>query len=286
MAGSIEAWYYGLPYVTRFYLSVCFGSTLLSTLGFLNPQSLYLDFDLVWQRFQLWRLTTCFMFLGSFSFPFVMQLMILTNYSSRLEEDPFPGGGGPTADYAFMLFFGAAVLWVVAFFMGIPFLGTSLIFMIVYVWSRRNPTAPVAIWGFRFEGLYLPWALIAFTVLVGGNPMMDVFGVIAGHLYYFLLEVLPATKGWNLLQTPAVLYVTRQFFASGCIQLPDLTVAVNVSFCAARTCSRPRKSQPAEFLSSARAELLAAARFPALAATPGVPDGRWARTKQAQLLPS
>ncbi|KAL4152583.1 hypothetical protein PRNP1_009511 [Phytophthora ramorum] len=204
MAGSIESWYYGLPYVTRFYLSVCFGSTLLSTLGLLNPQSLYLDFDLVWQRFQLWRLTTCFMFLGSFSFPFLMQLMILTNYSSRLEEDPFPGGGGPTADYAFMLFFGAAVLWVVAFFMGIPFLGTSLIFMIVYVWSRRNPTAPVAIWGFRFDGLYLPWALIAFTVLVGGNPMMDMFGVIAGHLYYFLLEVLPATKGWNLLQTPAI----------------------------------------------------------------------------------
>lgn len=34
------------------------------------------------------------------------------NYSSRLEEDPFPSGGGPTADYAFMLFFGAVVLWV------------------------------------------------------------------------------------------------------------------------------------------------------------------------------
>jgi Derlin-2/3 len=96
---------------------------------------------------------------------------------------------------------------VVAFFMELPFLGSSLIFMIVYVWSRRNGTAPVAIWGFRFEGLYLPWALIAFTVLMGGNPMMDIFGVIAGHLYYFLLEVLPATKGWNLLQTPSILYV-------------------------------------------------------------------------------
>ena len=59
--------------------------------------------------------------------------------------------------------------------------------------------------GFRFEGLYLPWALIAFTVLVGSNPMTDILGVIAGHLYYFLLEVLPATKGWNVLQTPAVL---------------------------------------------------------------------------------
>ncbi|KAJ0410936.1 hypothetical protein ATCC90586_004289 [Pythium insidiosum] len=204
MAQSIEAWYYSMPQITRFYLSVCFLSTALSSLGFINPRSLYLSFDLIWERFQLWRLMTNFMFLGNFSFPFLMQLMILNNYSSRLEEDPFPSGGGPTADYAFMLFFGACILWIVAFFMELPFLGTSLIFMIVYVWSRRNPTAPVAIWGFRFEGLYLPWALIAFTVLVGGNPMMDIFGVIAGHIYYFLLEVLPTTKGWNLIQTPGI----------------------------------------------------------------------------------
>ncbi|RLN54555.1 hypothetical protein BBJ29_003990 [Phytophthora kernoviae] len=222
MAQGIEAWYYGMPQITRFYLSVCFMSTLLSTLGFLNPQSLYLDFGLIWERFQLWRLTTCFMYLGGFSFPFLMQLMILVNYSSRLEEDPFPGGGGPTADYAFMLLFGASILSVVAFFMGVPFLGTSLIFMIVYVWSRRNPTAPVAIWGFRFDGLYLPWALIAFTVLVGGNPIMDIFGVVAGHLYYFLLEVLPATKGWNLLQTPAMFasfFPSPQVAAGGAVPI-------------------------------------------------------------------
>lgn len=31
--------------------------------------------------------------------------------------------------------------------MSLPFLGSSLIFMIVYIWSRRNPTMPVAIWG-------------------------------------------------------------------------------------------------------------------------------------------
>lgn len=96
--------------------------------------------------------------------------------------------------------------------------------MIVYVWSRRNATTPVAIWGailingicttshiscvgFQFEGLYLPWALIAFTVLIGGNPIMDICGVVAGHLYYFLLEVLPNLKGWRVLQTPQILYV-------------------------------------------------------------------------------
>lgn len=77
MAQGIEAWYYGLPQLTRFYLSVCFLFTSLSALGLLNPRSLYLDYGLVWERFQLWRLPTSFMFLGGFSFPFLMQLMIL-----------------------------------------------------------------------------------------------------------------------------------------------------------------------------------------------------------------
>lgn len=77
MAQGIEAWYYGLPQITRFYLTACFLSTCLSSVGFLNPRSLYLDFDLVWNHFQVWRLTTNFVFLGSFGFPFLMQLMIL-----------------------------------------------------------------------------------------------------------------------------------------------------------------------------------------------------------------
>jgi Derlin-2/3 len=88
MAQSIEAWYYGLPQLTRFYLSVCFLFTLLSTFGLLNPLSLYLDLELVWTRFQLWRLPTCFMFLGKFSFPFLMQLMIL--YVPRSMWPPTP----------------------------------------------------------------------------------------------------------------------------------------------------------------------------------------------------
>ncbi|CCI41219.1 unnamed protein product [Albugo candida] len=204
MAQSIESWYYSMPEITRFYLSVIFLTTALSTFGFLNPKTLYLDFDLVLERFQIWRLVTCFMYLGGFSFNFLMQLMILVNYSSRLEEAPFQGGGGATADYAFMLFFGAVIMWGAAFFLDFPFLGPALIFMIVYVWSRRNATTPVAIWGFQFEGLYLPWALIAFTVLIGGNPIMDICGVVAGHLYYFLLEVLPNLKGWRVLQTPQI----------------------------------------------------------------------------------
>jgi Derlin-2/3 len=74
---SIEGWYYSMPQLTRSYLSICFLFTALSSLGFMDPRSVYLSFDLIWERFQLWRLMTCFMYLGNFGFPFLMQLMIL-----------------------------------------------------------------------------------------------------------------------------------------------------------------------------------------------------------------
>ena len=77
MAQSLQGWYYGMPQITRWYLTVCFLSTVLSSLGLVNPRSLYLSYDLIWERFQLWRLTTCFCFLGNFGFPFLMQLLIL-----------------------------------------------------------------------------------------------------------------------------------------------------------------------------------------------------------------
>jgi hypothetical protein len=77
MAQGIEEWYYSMPQLTRFYLTACFLSTALSSLGFVNPRSLYLSYDLIWERFQLWRLMTNFIYLGNFGFPFLMQLMIL-----------------------------------------------------------------------------------------------------------------------------------------------------------------------------------------------------------------
>lgn len=129
-------------------------------------------------------------------------------YSERLEADPFPAGGNPHSDYIFMLSFGASVLWVLGYAFGFAFLGNSFVFMIVYVWSRRDPEAPVSVWGFKLKGIYLPWALMAFTILIGGSPVMDIVGVVAGHAYYFLIDVLPQqTQGQQVLKTPQFLYV-------------------------------------------------------------------------------
>lgn len=94
--------------------------------------------------------------------------------------------------------------------MKMSFLGPALSFMIVYVWSKRNPTAVVSFWGFRFQGAYLPWVMLGFSVLVGNSPVFDLMGIAVGHIYYFLQDVLPATTsgalaGKRVLWTPSFL---------------------------------------------------------------------------------
>ena len=179
-------------------------------------------------------------------------------------------------------------------------LAPPLLFMILYVWSRRNPQVPVSVWGtclwvrcsvhpaagvvtfpahvtrrhgarrrvcvrvdctllgvtgavgcccggFRcglgrwpglppFHGVYLPWLYLAFSLLLGTNPIPDLMGIAAGHVYYFLQVgcrcvdvvwlmvvsarghvrlaslsqiVLPEHPqyGYRLLKTPQLLYV-------------------------------------------------------------------------------
>ena len=81
--------------------------------------------------------------------------------------------------------------------------------------------------GLQFAGSYLPWVLCAFTVVMGGSPVMvqnaqilnstpplqlvaiptlpchqDLVGIAAGHVYYFLTVAYPQQGGQRLLHTP------------------------------------------------------------------------------------
>ncbi|KAJ3048008.1 hypothetical protein HK102_012786, partial [Quaeritorhiza haematococci] len=81
----------------------------------------------------------------------------------------------------------------------IPFLSSPLTFMLVYVWSRRNPYIRMNFLGlFTFTAPYLPWVLLGFTVLLNNVwPTGDLLGMAVGHVYYFLEDVYPRMEGTN-----------------------------------------------------------------------------------------
>ena len=60
-----------------------------------------------------------------------------------------------------------------------------------------------------FQAPYLPWVLMAFTVLLNGIwPWGDILGLSIGHLYYFLEDVyprMPNSGGRRLLESPTIL---------------------------------------------------------------------------------
>lgn len=116
---------------------------------------------------------------------------------------------------------------------------TSLTFMMVYVWSRRNKYVNMNFMGlFNFTAPYLPWVLLVFSIMLGHSPKVDLLGLLvggsesllcpypegrdlgridagpqlkdspaAGHLYYYLADVYPRIfpQRPRPLRTPQVL---------------------------------------------------------------------------------
>lgn len=61
------------------------------------------------------------------------------------------------------------------------------------------------LFGIRFKAIYFPWVLVAFNVLMGGSPVLEIVGIIVGHIYFFLKDVMPVQYGREFLSTPALL---------------------------------------------------------------------------------
>jgi hypothetical protein len=92
---------------------------------------------------------------------------------------------------------------------GGSFLANGLTFMLIYVWSRRNPTARMNMMGiFNFDAPYLPFVLLGFPLILGGGlPWGDIPGLIAGHIYYFFEDIyprMPGSNGVKYLATPTI----------------------------------------------------------------------------------
>ncbi|VVA10884.1 PREDICTED: derlin-1 [Prunus dulcis] len=213
---STPAEYYrSLPPVSKTYGVACFMTAAALYLQLYNPRNIALDYGLVIKRFQVWRLITSFFFLGPFSFPFAFRLIIIARYGVGLERGPFDKR---TADYVWMLVFGAISLLVMAVvpYLFSPFMGPSVVFMIVYVWSREFPNARINIYGLvSLKGFYLPWAFLGLDLIFGDPLKPDIVGMVAGHLYYFLTVLHPLAGGKLMLKTPLWVHKLVSFWGEG-----------------------------------------------------------------------
>eukprot|EP00889_Picochlorum_renovo_P008870 jgi/Picre1/35900/NNA_003358.t1 len=175
--------YNSLPVVTRVYVTLVVITSALCALDVISPFYCISTQKLILYKHEYWRLLTNFLYFGNIGIDFIFHLFFLIRYSKSLEEGSFRN---KSADFLWMLVFGGIMLTAMAPVAKVQFLGTSLNFMLVYVWARRHPSVPLSFLGiFTFGAAYLPWVLMAFSVLIGGSPILDILGMIAGLVLLF-----------------------------------------------------------------------------------------------------
>ena len=166
----------------------------------MSPFRLYFNWRLIWDNGQYWRLFTNFLYFGDFGLDFLLHMFFLVRYSRMLEEGSFRGR---TADFLWMLITACLSITCIAYFVDLFFLGLALTFMMVYVWGRRNKHVRMSFLGlFTFTAPYLPWVLLSFALLMGNAPVVDIIGIVVGHIYYFLEDVYPEMTGRRVLEAP------------------------------------------------------------------------------------
>ena len=209
----LQEWFQTLPVITQYWFGATLLLTLAGNLGIVDPNYFPFRWQQVTDNFEVWRFLTCFCYAGAFEFPTLINLYLQVSFSKQYETGgPFnTGAGGGTADYAFMLALGALgclVLKPLFRIVGV-YTGTvytrNLIFYVLYVWSKRHPTANVNIWGVPLKAIYLPFAYVVLSIFMGAPYMYMIHGILLGHFYFFLVDVVPTVYGKDILQTPQIL---------------------------------------------------------------------------------
>jgi len=204
MSQSFESWWKSLGPMTKFTLLLPLFLCLTGHLRLIHPKMFLLDWEAVWYNFEIWRPITALFYLGGPGLPFAFNLYFFVTYTKRLETESSPKGFlGRLADQIWMLVIIALALYVLGSYMfGMPVLSASLLMSILWVWCKRNPTVELSFYGFAFSAAVFPWVLTGIHMLMGGNLIEDILGVVAGHVYFFLKDVMPDTHGWRFAETP------------------------------------------------------------------------------------
>merc|ERR1712080_378094 len=97
---------------------------------------------------------------------------------------------------------------IVGFVLDFKILMDPMVLSIMYVWCQLNKDTTVNFWfGTQFKAMYLPWVLFGFNMIIAGGGVMELVGILIGHLYFFLMFKYPQDFGGpSLLSTPGILY--------------------------------------------------------------------------------
>ena len=193
------------PKITKILVLSSFGISILVWSGLVNTLDIYLNFYLIIHKYEIWRILTTFLYFGEFNLNLVLHMFIFFRDSKILEKKIFHGN---SADYLYFILFCMIFLLILSPITKSLFLSTSLNFAMMYYWGRKSKMTNVEFMGvFTFRAPYLSIFYLMISFLLGYEYKELIIGIIVGHVYFFLKEILPrikGVKGIKLLETPKI----------------------------------------------------------------------------------
>ncbi|KAJ2478595.1 hypothetical protein IWW56_003621 [Coemansia sp. RSA 2131] len=207
MPNPLEEWYLQLPLFTRIYTTGIVVLTLAIQLEWATPLSLFYTYHATFVQGEYWRLLTTFLFLGTFSLDWILNIYFIVRYCRDLEEGSYLNR---PADFMWMVALMCTTLLAISPYLGTVFLGDLLVSSLTYMWSRHYSYLFINFMGlFTTSAAYLPWVLVAFSSLVENRwPVVDLAAIGVGHVFWFLGEEWPRraeSGGIRVLRAPRVL---------------------------------------------------------------------------------
>jgi len=169
----------------------------------ITKYDIYLSFQLIYSKFQMWRLFTNLFYFGDISIISLFSITMLYRCSRRLEEHTFRNNA---ADYLFFLLIGVTVMSTVSYLIELTVLSKSFLTMLLYLWSRYNRNMVLLLFGFiPMKAPYITWFFVLLDVIMGEPIAYDILGIAIGHLFYFFNDIypkLPQSQGKKIFKAP------------------------------------------------------------------------------------
>lgn len=206
-----------LPALTRSYVILAVGLSILTTTDVISPYSLYFDHKAVISRHEWWRCFTSFAYFGNIGINSLFALTFVSRYFRMLEEQMFINR---TVDFIF--FTGWCCVFVMLFVTLNPFKNMDTVFLgyafgiaFMYYWARSNPEFRFSLCGiFTFSAPYLPWVILLISKVFSGECTSNLIGIIVGHMLFFCEQRLPNYINKNPLRCPKMLKDSFKNFSS------------------------------------------------------------------------
>eukprot|EP00742_Colponemidia_sp_Colp-10_P024725 GILJ01029739.1.p1 GENE.GILJ01029739.1~~GILJ01029739.1.p1 ORF type:complete len:164 (+),score=14.88 GILJ01029739.1:73-492(+) len=115
-----------------------------------------------------------------------------------------------TALFVYTIFKVCLLVMVISPALMFPFLSSCFTFAMLYIYSRRYPDEQLLIYGIiPAKASYMPYIILGLSFVISGNDisaiMLDGVGILAGHIVWYLSDVLPVIIGFDPTLPPAKL---------------------------------------------------------------------------------